>query len=121
MFRSFPLRVCVFRAPISVFFHNKGFSYINLSSLLHSDNVQNLFPDKLEKIDEPPSVVYSLGKIIRNKILNHKETVCSNNTNDDITYGRGILECDCQQHKDFVGENHGYVLTDDLVIIKILN
>ena len=54
---------------ILVFFHNKGFDYINLSSILHLDNVKNLFPDKW-KIDAPPSVVYSLGKTIRNKILN---------------------------------------------------
>ena len=51
---------------ISVFFHNKGFNY-NL------ENVKNLFPDQLE-IDEPPSIVYSLDKTKRNKILNYKET-----------------------------------------------
>ena len=28
-----------------------------------------------------------------------------------------IVECDCQQHKDFVDENHGHVLTGDLRII----
>ena len=43
-----------------------------------------------------------LGKIIRNKILNYKETVSSIDTNDNITYGTGIAECDCQQSKDFV-------------------
>ena len=77
-----------------MFFHSKGFDYINLSSILHLDIVKNLFPDKL-KIDEPPSVVYSLGKTIRNKILNYKETVSSVDTNDDITNGTGIVECDC--------------------------
>ena len=54
---------------ISVFFHNKRFDYINLSSTLHIDNVKNIFPDKL-KIDEPPFVVYSLGKTIKIKMLN---------------------------------------------------
>ena len=58
-----------------------------------------------------------LAKTIRNKILNYKETVSSTDTNDDITYGTGIAECDCQQHKDFVDENHGHVLTGDLRII----
>ena len=33
-----------FRIP--VFFHNKGFDCINLSSILHLDNVKNFFPDK---------------------------------------------------------------------------
>ena len=32
----------------------------------------------------------------------------------DITYGTSIVECDCQQHKNFVDENHGLVLTGDL-------
>ena len=54
---------------ILVFFHNKRFDYINLSSTLHIDNVKNIFPDKL-KIDEPPFVVYSLGKTIKIKMLN---------------------------------------------------
>ena len=66
---------------ISVFFHNKGFKYINLNSKLHLDIVKNLFPIKL-KIDEPPSVVYSLGKTIRNEILNYEDTVSSIDTNE---------------------------------------
>ena len=86
---------------ILVLFHSKGFNYINLISILYLDHVKNLFPDKL-KIDEPPSVVYSLGKTIKNKILNYKETASSIDTIGDITCGRGIVECNCQQHKDFV-------------------
>ena len=70
---------------ISIFVHNKRFDYINISSKLHLDIVKNLFPNKLE-IDEPPSAVYSLGKTIRNKILNYKVTVSSTGTNEDITY-----------------------------------
>ena len=90
---------------------------INLSSILHLNTVKNFFPDKL-KINEPPSVVYSLGKIIMNKILYYKETVSSIDTNDNTSYGTGIVECDCQQHKDFVDENRGHVLTGDLRIIS---
>ena len=99
-----------------MFFHNKGFNYINLNSILHLGNAESLFPDKL-KTDEPPSVVYSLGKTIRNNVLNYKETASSNDTNEDITDAADIVECDCQQHKDFVDENHGHVLTGDLRII----
>ena len=111
-------RVLKKRPPftILVFFHNKGFDYINLRSILHLDNVKNLFPDKL-KIEEHPSVLYSLGKTIRNKILSYKETVSFIDLNDDITYGTGIVECDCKQHKGFVDENHGHVLTGDLRMI----
>ena len=97
-----------------MFFHSKGFNYINISSILHLDIVKNPFINKL-KIDEPPSAVYSPGKTIRNKMLNHKQTVSSIDTNNDTTYGTGIVECDCQQHKSFVVENHGHVLMDDLI------
>ena len=68
-------------------------------------------------MDETLSVVYSLGKTIRNKILNHKQAVSSTDLNDDITNGTGIVECDCQQHKNFADENHVHVLTTDLAII----
>ena len=33
---------------ISVFFYNKGFYYINLSSILHLDIIKNLFLNKLK-------------------------------------------------------------------------
>ena len=36
---------------ISVFFHNRGFDYINLGSILHLDIVKNLFPDKLKMMN----------------------------------------------------------------------
>ena len=101
---------------ISVYFHNKGFDYISLSSILHLDIVKNLFPDKL-KIGELPSVVYSFGKTIRNKILNYKETISSIDTNDNIAYGTVIVEGDCQQHRDFDDDNHDLVLTVKLRII----
>ena len=100
--------------PISFFFHNKGFDYINLSSILHLDIVKNLFPDKLI-IDEPPPVVYSLGKTIRNKILNYKETISSIYIN--VTHRTGIVECNCQQDKESVDGNHGHISTGDLRII----
>ena len=83
------------------FFSITGCGYINPSSILHLDIAKILFPDKL-KIHDPLSVVYSLGKTIRNKVLNYKETVSSIDTNVDITCGTGIVKCDCQQHKDFV-------------------
>ena len=46
---------------ISVFLHNKGFDYIKLSSIIHLDNVKNLFPDKL-KIDELALLYIALAK-----------------------------------------------------------
>ena len=68
---------------------------ITLSSTPFLDNLKNLFPNKL-KADESSSGAYSLGKTMRNKKgLNDKETVSSIDTNGDITYGTGTVECDC--------------------------
>ena len=83
---------------ILVFLHNKGFDYINRSSIFHLDNVKTLFLDKF-KINETSAVVYSLVKITKNKIINYNKAVSSIDTNDDIIYATGILECDCQQEK----------------------
>ena len=44
-------------------------------------------------------------------------SVFSIDTNDYKIYGAGIIEGDFQQHKDFVDENHGHVLTGDVRII----
>ena len=52
-----------------------------------------------------------------NCILNYKDTVSAIDTNDDLTYGTGVIECNCQQHKDIVDENHGHVLAGDLRIL----
>ena len=96
-----------------MFFHNKGFHYINLSSILHLDDVKNLFPNK-SKIDESH---ISVVKTVRNKILNYKETVSSIDTSDHIKYGKDIVVCDCQPHNYFVEGNHDHVSMGDLRII----
>ena len=81
-----------------MFLQNKGFDYINRSSIFYLDNVKTLFLYKL-KINETPAVVYSLVKIIKNKIINYNKAVSSIDTNVDIIYATGILECDWQQEK----------------------
>ena len=35
-----------------------------------------------------------------------------------MRHGTGIVECDCQQHKDFLDGDHGHVLIGDLRIIN---
>ena len=38
------------------------------------------------------------------KMLNYKETASSIDTTYHITYGKCIVECDCQQHNYFVDD-----------------
>ena len=101
---------------LPIFFDNKGLEHIKLSSILHEDDVVDLLPIPL-KNDEVPSVVYSLGTTIRNKIFNYKKTVNSLNTDDLESSGTGITACDCHE-SEFVNGHHGHVVTGDLRIIR---
>ena len=101
---------------LPIFFDNKGLEHIKLSSILHEDDVVDLLPVPLQN-DEVPSVVYSLGTTIRNKIFNYKETVNSIRTDDLESYGTGITSCDCHE-SEFVDGHHGHVVTGDLRIIQ---
>ena len=104
------------RQLFTLHFHNKGLQHIKLASILHDDDVINALPEELTHI-EPPSVVYSLGGTIRNKIFNYKSTVNSINTLDTTTYGTGIQTCTCE-HSVFRDKHHGHILTGDLRIIE---
>ena len=66
---------------------------------------------------EPPSVVYTLGSTIRNKIFNYKDTVEHIDTNDLETFGTGISDCECH-NSNFRNEHHGHILTGDLRLIQ---
>ena len=99
-----------------IYFDNKGLDYIQISSILHEDEIISKLPQILRN-EEVPSVVYSLGNTIRNKIFNYKETVNAIDLNDTEGYGTGIVRCDCHE-SEFVNEHHGHVVTGDLRIIR---
>ena len=101
---------------LPIFFDNKGLEFIRLNSILRNDEVKGKLSDQFRN-DETPSVVYSLGSTIRNKILNYKDTVQNINTNDSDTFGTDIHTCDCSS-SEFVDHNHGHVVTGDLRIIQ---
>ena len=101
---------------LPVFFDNKGLDYLHLGSILRKQEVISLLPQEIQQKD-PPSIVFSLGKTIRSKIFNYKQTVESIDTKDLVTYGTGIVQCDCHNNQNFVDGHHGHVLTGDLRII----
>ena len=98
-----------------IHFHNKGLGHIKLSSILHDDEVIHLLPINL-KMDDQPSIIYTLGSTIRNKIFNYKDTVENINTSDLETFGTGISECDCH-NSDLCDEHHRHIITGDLRLI----
>ena len=68
----------------SIQYHNKGFDFINLASILRDDDDINTLPNHLQ-LDDVPSVVYRLEDTIRNKIFNYKKTVSEIDINDTIS------------------------------------
>ena len=75
-------------------YHNKGFDFINLASILRDDDVINTLPNHLQ-LDDVPSVVYRIEDTIRNKIFNYKKTVSEIDISDTISYGSGLPSCNC--------------------------
>ncbi len=101
---------------LPIYFHNKGLEFIRLNKILRNDDVKATLPVQFQN-DESPSIVYSLGNTIRNKILNYKDTVQNIDTNDVETFGTGLQTCNCSS-SEFVDHNHGHVVTGDLRIIQ---
>ena len=97
-------------------FINKGFDYIQLSSILHDSAVVETLPDKFQN-DEVPSIVYRLNNTIRNKIFNYKQTVNEIDVSDKSTYGTGLTSCQCH-NSSFVDDNYGHIATGDLRFIE---
>ena len=107
------------RAPKFIFpmtFRNKGLDSIKLGSFFRLEEVRSLLPDILNTDENLPSIVYSLEGTIRNKIFNYKQTVADIDTNDQSTYGTGLVSCECQS-SEFCDPHHGHILTGDLRII----
>ena len=101
---------------LPIYFDNKGLEFIRLNNILRNDEVKAKLPVQFQN-DETPSIVYSLGNTIRNKILNYKDTVQNIDTNDSETFGTGLRTCNCLS-SEFVDQNHGHVVTGDLRIIQ---
>ena len=100
---------------LPIYFDNKGLELIRLNTILRNEGVKSKLPDQFRN-DETPSIVYSLGSTIRNKILNYKDTVQNIDISDSETFGTGIQTCGCSS-STFVDQNHGHVVTGDLRII----
>ena len=65
-------------------YHNKGFDFINLASILRDDDVINTLPNH-HQLADVPSVVYRLEDTMRNKIFNYKKTVSEIDIIDTIS------------------------------------
>ena len=95
-------------------FNNKALDFININSILRSNDVVNTLPTNLRS--DSPTVVYQLTDTIRSKLFNYKEFVQSIDV-DAFLADNSILPCDCE-HSSFVNGHHGHVMSGDLNIVQ---
>ena len=108
-----PKNVCIIR------FVNKVIDYLHLPSILKSKSVIELLPKSMQKLDNIPTVTFSLISPIRNKIFNYKEVVSSLNISkiDGKYCVDNLQECDCHL-SDYCDMAHGHIVTGDLRFIE---
>ena len=101
---------------VDISFVNKGLDFINLPSILRSNEVIENCPFQLEK-SEIPMVVYSLNQSIRSKIFNYKDFVSSLDLHSFVN-DNSCIECCCSEFDpSFVDNHHGHILTGNLSIV----
>ena len=101
----------------NIFFHNKAIDMIHLPSILNLPDVFSLLPNKIQDEENRPVVTFTLGKTIRNKILNYKETVDSIFIDDEVSFSLDSDPCDCSSSQ-FSDAFHKHVVTGDLRIVE---
>ena len=88
---------------------------IKLASIINHPDVLSTYPLAGDE-DKIPVVIYRLYPSIRSKIFNYKETVANIDTNDNVSFGTGIQQCQCRD-SIFCDQNHGHIITGNLQII----
>ena len=74
-------------------------------------------PDKLKNNDNNPTVTYQLGKTIRNKTLNYKETFKFIFVHEDIPFCISDDQCECAD-SSFCDPDLKYIITGGLQTIE---
>ena len=94
-------------------FRDKGIDYINIGSILRSQNVQNLIPLYFTN-KEPPVIGYKFNKSIAGKLFNYKDVLSEESLDH---YDSNSISCDCQLSV-FRDSHHGHVITGNFDIIR---
>ena len=100
---------------LHVNFRNKGIEMVNLSSILHSAEINDLIPSVAKRFT-PPTIVYTLDSPISKNIFNFNNFVTSINVKDFIR-DPSILPCQCA-NSPFSDKHHGHIISGDLRLIK---
>ena len=108
-------RVSKFRMHMK--FSSKAFDFLNLPSILRSQNCKVLLPN-LIKEEDFPMVVFTLEKPIREKVFNYTKFVSSLDLDSFATDPSSNL-CHCHEfNQQFVNQHHQHILTGDLSIVQ---
>ena len=106
-----PENLCV------VDFSSKALEYISLPSIFRNPEIVKLLPEHLRDPEKIPVVTYRLGKTIRNKVLNFKETISSLTLESDNINVVETMVCDCL-NSSFCDPYHQHVITGNLNIVQ---
>ena len=106
-----PENLCV------VYFSNKALEYISLPSIIRNSEIVKLLPENLRGEETIPVVTYKLGKTIRNKIFNFKQTIGSLMLETDNLHFLDDMNCNCSE-SSFCDPYHKHVITGNLNIVQ---
>ena len=93
-----------------IMFANKLVEQVNLSKVLRSKDVSNMFPVKNCQLAYP-AISYRWTKSIRSKVLNYKEVIMDPNYIN--------INCHCKNYPSkYVDPHHKHIVTGDLDIVN---
>ena len=100
---------------IKLHFVNKRMNMIIISKIINDKNVKKNLPTQFNKTEQI-STVYTLTKIKRCKIFNHKEFIRTLDTKDNVD-SMNKLSCNCIA-SPFRDPKHEYMVTGDMYCPK---
>ena len=103
------------KKAMKLHFVNKGMNMINISKIINDKNVKKNLPTQFNKKVQI-SIVYTLTKTIRSKMLNHKKFIKALNTKN-ILDNVNNLPCICTT-PPFTDPNHGHIVTGGILIFQ---
>ena len=96
------------------FFRHKIIQDLGLSRIFRDESLLEALPKNVTL--KNPTIVYRLGKTIRGKIFNYRQTLANLDV-DDFIANYDNLQCGCDTSK-FKDPHHNHIITGDLYIVE---
>ena len=97
-----------------LFFRHKIIQDLGLSRIFRDESLLEALPKNVTL--KNPTIVYRLGKTIRGKIFNYRQTLANLDV-DNFIANYDNLQCGCETSK-FKDPHHNHIITGDLSIVE---